>query len=324
MNAGQKRMPRQQNQVRSVAGYFTKGTRQYEEYFKCDGWKSEYKSIQKILNHLARRIKSEGTRDCYLIWIWRYCKFVDKDPDEVMKQKPAWLKETIQNFVDQAGAVSPTNANAGRAALTAFLKVNGYDGSEKKVIQIKGFYQPSRKAMDMVEYIPTKEEIYRMCNTGRYNNNRDRALILCLYTSGIRQSTMRALRYKDIKAEYESGTVPLKIPVYPEMKEVVPQACKGNIPYYTFITQEAYDALKTYLDWLEDNGCKIGDEDFVFNGWWRNRFLREARTPLSRASVDALVKLAAKRAGIERWKDVHPHCLRACLESQPEGLIFQS
>ena len=109
--------------------------------------------------------------------------------------------------------------------------------------------------------------------------------------------------------------MPLKIPVYPEMKQVVPDACKGNVPYYTFITQEAIDALKAHLVELEAQIGRLGDDDVIFNGWKRNRYLRESRHKMGRSTMMLLVKNAARRAGLERWMDVHPHCLRKAFES---------
>lgn len=300
---------------RSVAGYFTTGEKAYESFLKAVGWKSEYRSVQRLLNHLARRIKSEGSRDCYLSWLYRFCKKVGKNPEEVLAMEPSWIKESVQDFVDDAGTTAPETGNLARAALGAFLKSNGFDGSDRNVIQIRGFFSPARKAIEMEDYVPTREEIYRMAGTGRTNNIRDRAAILMLFTSGLRQGTLRALRYRDIRQELEDGVVPLKIPVYPEMKQVLVHACKGNVPYYTFITQEAVDALKLYLRELEGQIGKIGDNDVLFNGWKHDRFLKEIRRPMGRSTMTRLVKYAARRAGIERWNDVHPHCLRKAFES---------
>ena len=282
---------------------------------KVVGWKSDYRSVQKLLNHLGRRTKSEGSKESYLSWLYRFCKKVGKNPDEVVGMKPVWLRENTQEFVDESGQTRGETGNLARAALAAFLKSNGFDGGEKKLIQIRGFFSPVRKSLEMTDYVPSKEEIQKMANSGKLNNNRDRAIILFLYSSGLRQGTLRALRYKDIKAEFESQTIPLKIPVYPEMKEVLPDACKGSIPYYTFINGEAREALKGHLTELESKIGKLKDEDVIFNGWTRNSSISKRHRPLSRSSVDLLVKNAAQRAGIERWKDVHPHCLRKAFDS---------
>jgi len=300
---------------RSAAGFFTNGEKAYEPFLKATGWKSEYRSVQKLLNHLARRIKSEGSRECYLSWLYRFCRKVGKDPDQMIAMDPLWIREAVQDFVDDSGATNPETGNLSRASLTAFLKANGFDGGDKNVIRIRGFFSPARKTIEMTDYVPTKEEIHRMAGTGRVNNLRDRAAILILFTSGLRQGTLRALRYKDVKQELEGGVVPLKIPVYPEMKQVVTDACKGNVPYYSFISQEAIDALKAHLLELEGQIGKLDENDVIFNGWKRNRYLRESRHKMGRSTMMLLVKNAAKRAGIERWADVHPHVLRKAFES---------
>lgn len=55
------------------------------------------------LNHLARRIKSEGSRECHLSWLCRYCKKVGKDPEAVVAADSLWIRESMQDFVDDAG-----------------------------------------------------------------------------------------------------------------------------------------------------------------------------------------------------------------------------
>ena len=49
-------------------------------------------------------------------------------------------------------------------------------------------FSPSREEVT-TEYVPTKEEIYKMAGSGRLLNLRDRAIILCFYTSGLRSAT---------------------------------------------------------------------------------------------------------------------------------------
>jgi hypothetical protein len=75
-----------------------------------------------------------------------------------------------------------------------------------------------------------------------------RAIILELYTSGLRSATFRAIRYGDVKEELRRGEKIISIHVYPEMKKVIPQACKGGIPYITFLSMEATEALRVYME----------------------------------------------------------------------------
>ena len=52
---------------------------------------------------------------------------------------------------------------------------------------------------------------------------RNKALVLALYTSGLRNSTLRAVLYKDVKHELEKQDV-VKFPVYPIRKRHIVQA----------------------------------------------------------------------------------------------------
>jgi len=144
---------------------------------------------------------------------------------------------------------------------------------------------------------------------------RNRAMILALYTSGLRNSTLRALLYGDVKEELEAGLDVIRVPVYPEMKKVDPGACKGNISYYSFLSK-AVQALREYLEERRRKYGGIGEDEPLFISTSTNVPPEKRRcTPVKRRSLTELVKRAARKAGIERWKDVYPHCLRKAFES---------
>jgi hypothetical protein len=93
----------------------------------------------------------------------------------------------------------------------------------------------------------------------------DRAMILCLYTSGPRYNTFLALRYRDVKQDIEANSPTTFVPVYPEMKSINNQACKNSIPYYTFFDQLSSDALKAYLKDRVDKFGPIEDDELLFH-----------------------------------------------------------
>jgi len=145
---------------------------------------------------------------------------------------------------------------------------------------------------------------------------RDRALILTLYSSGVRNSTLRALLYKDVEHELAQNIDNIMIPVYPEMKLVDPNACKNNIPYYTFICDEAAQAIKLQLLEREEKHGNILPYEPLFASDY-NQIPREERgsTAMSARQLQHIVKQAALRATITDWQHVTPHSLRKAFET---------
>jgi hypothetical protein len=56
----------------------------------------------------------------------------------------------------------------------------------------------------------------------------------------------------------------VRLPVTPDMKRIDPGACKGNIPYYSFISRETVQALKEYFSQRELLYKSIGDDEPLF------------------------------------------------------------
>jgi len=162
--------------------------------------------------------------------------------------------------------------------------------------------------------VPTPEEIERMAYATR--SKRNRALILMLYTTGLRVSTLRALKINDVIEEMNRGLSIIKIPVYPEMKGRISEACKGGIPYYTFASPEAVEALKEYLDERSKKYGSLNDGEPLFCSDTTNLPVEaRVRKPIIQKAVQQIIKRAAKDAGIKRWRDVTPHCMRKAFES---------
>lgn len=145
---------------------------------------------------------------------------------------------------------------------------------------------------------------------------KNRAMIFMLYTSGLRNSTLRALLYGDVKKELELGLEVIKIPVYPEMKQTDYAACKGSIPYYTFIDPETSKALREYLHERMEKYSGITDEELLFCSD-SNQVPRENKryTPVLKNGLERMVKRAAKKAGIKKWRNITCHSLGKAFET---------
>jgi len=227
-----------------------------------------------------------------------------------MKRKE--VEAAVQHFADSLAATSSrAYANAAIAALKSFFAVNGF--KRNKALEIQSFYRPPRQRLTS-EYIPTKAEVYRMADSAC--SLRDRAIILMLYSSGLRNSTLRSLRVTDVKDELLAGADIIKIPVYCEMKHVDPGACKGGVPYYTFLCDEGTQALRLYLEDRKERLDGISDNEPLFCTEY-NQICRNdrRRKPITSRELQIIVKLSAKKAGLDRWKLVHPHALRKTYET---------
>jgi len=283
------------------------------EYLKIDGWTSEYVSVNLLLKHLSRKSRSEASRRAYLRRVYSLCISTSLTPDELVKLPKTRIEKLVQERADSYndGKHSIRYINNMIHLLKTFFKVNGFKGV--KTLEIESYYMPSRYRK-RPEYIPKKHEIYKLADSAC--SLRNRAINLTLYSSGLRNSTLRALLYRDVEHELKKGIDNIMIPVYPEMKLVDPNACKNNIPYYTFICDEATQALKLYLREREEKyGRILGCEPLFASDY--NQIPREERNSkiMSSRQLQQVVKQAARRAGIPKSRYVTPHCLRKASET---------
>ena len=277
--------------------------------FLVDGWVSPYNSVNNLLRRLSRRTGSEATKRSYLGVIRRFCCYVGMDPDELLKLEREKLESLVQSYCDKFNNpnYSRKYANNVLRILKSFFEANGLR------LNVEGYYLPTRYRK-RPEYIPTKNEVYDMADNA--GSLRNRAIILTLFSTGLRVSTLIALIYGDVKEELEKGYPIVKIPVYPEMKKRIPEACKGNISYFTFTCREAVKAIKLYL---EERKRKYGDiepNQPLFHSEY-NQITREQRKVkfMSIREVELIVKSSARKAGIKEWMYVTPHSLRKTYES---------
>ena len=285
----------------------------WEEFLKVDGWKSDYNSVDRVLRHYARKVRSEKTRENFCSALMLFSKYCGLDPEALVALGREEASRLCQDFTDylRDKDYSIRYVNVSQAYLKTFFKENGFKAERE--LKVERYHQPARYRKKP-EYVPTSEEIYRMGYAA--GSAKNRAMIFMLYTTGLRNSTLRALRYRDVKEELEAERSVVKIPVYPEMKKVGSAACKGDIPYYTFIDADTVKALKEYLEERKQRFGDIVDEEPLFCSD-SNQVPKEKQrhTIVSKNGLERMVKRAARQAGIQEWKDVTPKCLRKAYES---------
>jgi integrase len=283
----------------------------YMSFLKVKSWTSSYRSVNNLLAHLLRKSKSEGSRRLYLWHLFKFCKYAKKKPNELTTLRRDQAEKLAQAYADSFRDTSPRYSNLAVVILKAFFFVNGF--KRAKALELETYHAPSR-FRKTPEYIPTKPEIFRMSDSAC--SLRDRALILTLFSAGLRNSTLRAMRYKDVAEELSKDVSNLLVQIYPEMKEVEPNACKGGISYYTFTSDEATQAIRLYIRERIEKYGKIEDSEPLFCSEYNqiHKDERKKKTLTSR-EVQLIVKSAAKRAGISEWQAVHPHAIRKSYET---------
>jgi integrase len=271
--------------------------------------------VNNLLRHLKfRKIGSESSRCIYGNAVYAFSKHTGKLPDELVALKKVDIEKLIEGFCYHKmdhGWKSPRTANTALFMLKTFFKVNGFKGNEK--LEVESYHQPAR-ARTRSEYIPTLEEARRMANVA--GSLRNRAIILFMLSTGLRNSTLRAVLYGGIKEELEKDTANILIKVHADMKKVVSSACKGNIEYSVFTSQEAVEALRLYVADRRRRLGGIQDQELLFCSE-HNRLARRLRgcKPLTSRELQIIVKETARKAGIKEWMNVVPHCLRKTFES---------
>jgi hypothetical protein len=223
--------------------------RWFEGYLKVDGWTSGCRSVQRLLDHLARKTKSESSRRHYLETVASLCRREGREPDQIVGLAKGEIEDAVQAYLDSMKKKdrSTTYINVSLAQLETFFRANGF--RKERELDLERYHQPPRYRK-RPEYIPTDQEIWDMVIAG--NDPKEKAELLFTYTSGCRNSTARAVRYGDIKQELDASLDIVHVPVRVSMKEVDADAAKGGLEYESFISAEAVRAVKECLRWFEE------------------------------------------------------------------------
>lgn len=283
------------------------------DFLRVSGWKSGYVSVDLLLKHLSRKCRSEASRKAYLNRLYLLCVQTKMTPDQLISLSKKRIERLVQDHVDMYNDSkhSIRYLNNILALLNGFFQSNGFKKS--RALDVESFYMPARYRKTG-EYIPTKNELFQMADSAC--SLRDRAIILTLYSSSFRNSTLRALLVKDVEEELLKGHCNIRLPCYPEMKLIDPYACKGNIPFFTFTCDEATQAIKLYLRERKAKYDAILGSEPLFTSDYNQIDKEERRLKvISSRQLQLIVKSCAQKAGLPQWHLVKPHCIRKASET---------
>ncbi|MGD1838587.1 MAG: hypothetical protein ACPKPY_11095 [Nitrososphaeraceae archaeon] len=160
---------------------------------------------------------------------------------------------------------------------------------------------------------PTREEIQKIIE---YPDRRVKALILCMVSGGFRLGAWDYLKWKHV------------IPIKNDNDEIISAKMviySGEIEeYFCFITPEAYNALKNWIDYRSDAGEEITGESWLMRNMWQTtEFMYGAKwglvkypKKLESIGIKSLIERAIKSQGVikkplsenkkrREWKSVH-------------------
>jgi integrase len=234
----------------------------------------------KAFDLFLSSIRSPETRNGYSIYFKKYLDFLQTD-DIFYGSNARLIEEKIIDFLmdmrDKGKGYSTIHNYI--SAILAFYKINDVI---LNISKINKFIPENRRVRNDRAF--THEEISRLLTAA---DERMKAVILLLASSGIRLGALSSLRMKHMKNR--------KLLVYENDKE----------EYFTFVTPECQNAIDSYIDMRSRYGEKIKNESFLIREQFDVRDPFQAKKPRQINTDTIRWKLIdlEKRVGV-RSKDV--------------------
>jgi len=189
----------------------------------------------------------------YVGYLIKFCMLVGKSPDEIIEERFK-IRKSSNTFIQTKYEVLAQSFSQG------YKQQGKLTAAREAVVALKSFFTKNatpllikspRKCLKEEKFRLTIEEIKKIL---KYCDIRERAIFLILLQSGMRPETLLLLTYGDIKIDFESKTVPLKI--YIPVTKV-----KGKYaPYMVLLGKDACEALQEYFNYRRCGTEKIERE----------------------------------------------------------------
>lgn len=244
----------------------------------------QYVEIEK-----GRALKTIENYDHYLSRFLEYLK--SNDPSAITVESVShfrlWLNRQPSKYNRaDGGTMKKRTQNYHLIALRAFLKFLAKRGVKVMSPEHIELAKVGERHLDLI----TPEELVRLINAPKSNelrDLRDRAMLMLLFSTGLRVSELCSLSRDHINMKSDSFSI----------------RGKGDKVRVVFISDESKEALKKYLD-------KRGDVDNALFARIAERKSQKGDLALDKRSVERIVKYWAIRSGIS--KKVTPHIIRHC------------
>ncbi|MBU5536995.1 MAG: site-specific integrase [Candidatus Aenigmatarchaeota archaeon] len=254
---------------------------------------TQFKSAQKMLGELKLLTRSENTEKTYLKGLGYFVKTMNiNNLDEFIeniKTKTLNPDEIYKNFVISLANknLAPKTVGAWSAALRKFLLSNGIELKNTPQIKIYNVHEDT---------LPSKEDLKKILSRCSL---RTKAIILLLASSGLRVGELRNLKLSDVDLNSEPGII--------KVKGLTAKERKSRI---TFLSNEAKQFLRSYLEHRKNNGHQLTEESFLFATHDGNQMSYQNLQFI----LNNIFKKISKKEG-KRYK-LHAHSLRKFFKTQ--------
>jgi len=305
---------------RSKRGYFISKAPEYKSLLKDE-------SVKKWTMNLKKKAGWRTTIPSFLRTLCQFTKYSGKSPNELIdvgstdrkiepreepsSATPATTK-LVQDFINEVlSSGKRERARHVRTCLTSFFKANGISLELERIPR-----QPKKE-----EVILSKVQVYDMADYA--GSLRNRAIILCMYQSGLGITALRNLDYGRIINQVENKGVPIRIRITSRINKKALQ-----VPFFAFFGAEACDALRAYATErkrktrrMREKGAdvrELTDNSPLFASEGKNVPFGDR---MAVSSVWRVIKDAGERAGLQREK-TQPNSVRKAFEAELNGSIL--
>jgi integrase len=195
-----------------------------------------------------------------------------------------WLRnEYVQKKT--VGKGKTKKVKKGISGLSAEMRVNvirGFYSTFDITVRLKGKHRLPKSRVKNKRIVFKPDDVWKVkALVDHARTPRDRAIVLFHFQGGLDVSTLCDLNYGDVAEELERNSHPLKI----ETMRV-----KSGVEFYTFVGQDAIDALKAYLADMKSRGVEFTNKTPLF-------LQERGKKRLKTHNIQTMMKDLAVRAG---------------------------
>jgi integrase len=243
------------------------------------------------------------------------------------RKNQQWAQDSLMKFIEfqkercKQREISEATISNYYKATKLFCEMNDLTLNWKKISRGLPY---GRKASN--DRAPTLEEIQKLIE---YPDRRIKPIIYSMSSGGFRLGAWDYLRWKHVTqiTDNKGEVIAAKVLIYPGDQE----------EYYTFITPEAYNALKEWMDFRADYGEAITAESWLMRDLWQTSNIKYGAKfglathpkPLKSSAIKRLIERALWEQGIRQplssgtnrheWKAAHG--LRKYYKSRAEQVM---